>query len=172
MKYSFLLFLLLASCSTPLPKPTGQVTWAPGITEQKQERTEWCWAAASRMLLSQKTKDLPKQCEMASKTFGVNCCKENSIKCNQPYYVQDYLKVGYQLPSFDKAVSYIKQGKAVAISRANGDNNTAHYLIAYGTYVENGKTYIISYDPYTGKQAYMDSSYVLGNLKWYHMIVL
>jgi hypothetical protein len=159
----------------------GSLVWVPNLKEQKQERSQWCWAASGRLIVSAKIEKLPSQCEIVSKVKKLDCCKNNSVKCNQPAFV-DEAAIAYGIkakvdlsPTFKEVVDQVKSGKAVGIAhswRSGTAENSGHEVVAIGTYKVNGKEYIAVYDPLIGATKAMDSSYVVGNLAWHQLISL
>lgn len=177
MKYIFT--LLLTACATNIPKPTGEHEQyvVKGLTSQAQEQKLWCAAAVTRMMLS-KHGLTPKQCELASKYHGEDCCNKLSVKCTKEVAVEDILPhYGIEPvvsgPSFDLAWENVKRGHPVAIYHYQGAGtsySTGHSVVAYWAYIANGKKYLVVYDPITDSKKFWDKSYETGNLAWYRMI--
>jgi hypothetical protein len=166
------------------------------LSAQKQENTQWCWAAVARMMMSSKTSNLPSQCEIVSQTFDTDCCTKESVKCNQPYYPERALtKFGYKF-NIGKAKIYpdrhwservdnkgwylsvieqIKNGTPVGIGRYNNAGSmdgSAHIVLAYGTFQKKGKDYLMIFDPWEGITKVWDESYVTGFMAWTGTITL
>jgi len=176
MKHIILL-LTLAACSTiPAPKATDSQWIVPGLTEQKQETDQWCAIAAARML----TKSTIRQCEVASKTFGDDCCTKLTVKCVQPNHIEMVLRAMGEKPvvhavTFDAVFKLIQAGKPVGIAHYNRQGAagaTAHAVVAFWAYESAGKKYIRVYDPWTGTVKNWDASYVTGNLAWTRVVSL
>ena len=170
MKYLFL--LLLTACSN-MPRATDADPQHAvlGLVGQKQEQSLWCAAASARMLMSQKTKNLPSQCQIVSRVTGKPCV-------NQTIDAKDALTMfGYkvtELPiTFFSATHSINSDKPVIIyrfNRAGTTDGSAHAIVAYATFQHGGKDYLITYDPFTDRWETIDESYVKGNLAWFKLI--
>lgn len=172
-----LALILLAACSTPMPKPEAtDKQWRTGdLVAEAQPNQTWCAIASSRMLMSSKVKNLPSQCEIASKLQGESCCDRSSLKCERAVFTYDVLTAyGYkvsrdQSPSFSEVVESIKVGVPVAIHhywRQGTADAAAHAVVAYWAFEKNGKTYLGIYDPLTDSTKIWDDSYVVGNMAW------
>lgn len=174
MKYLFLM-LLLVSCTNKMPKieTTDPQHFVLGLTEEKQKNNQWCAAAAARMMMSLKTKELPSQCDIVRKVIGKDCF-------NTPITTEAALAAyGYKasrlVPSFDLVVSEIKQDRPVTIyhlSAAGTSGESGHAVVAYGTFNKLGRDYILIYDPYYGRVETWDSTYTTGNLQWFAIVVM
>ena len=172
MKYLFLLFL--TACSN-MPKATDADPQHAvlGLVAEKQKNTQWCAAAAARMMMSLKTKNLPSQCEIVEKTLKRSCINTN-------VYTEDALRAyGYNAkrvaPNFDLVVSEIKADRPVTIyhkTSAGTASEGGHAVVAYGTFNQKGRDYIVVYDPFYGRVETWDSSYLKGNLEWYGLVVM
>lgn len=152
----------------PKPSPTDPQSAVQGLVGEKQKNSQWCAAAAARMMMSLKTKSLPSQCDIVSKTLGRSCI-------NTPIETDKALRAfGFSAvrlaPSFDLVVREIKQGKPVTIYHYQGSTSSGHAVVAYGTFFK-GRDYILVYDPYYGRVMTWDSSYTKGNLEWYGVVV-
>ena len=194
-------FLLLSTSDSQarrIPKfsPNDPHVIIENLSAQKQEKTQWCWAAISRMLMSSATTNLPDQCEIVSKTLGLNCCLEDSIQCNQPFYPTKALEafgIKYVIGQamyyperhwsgrvdnkgwYNSVVQNIKLRKPVAITRFNRagtQDSTAHIVLAYGTYSKNNKDYLIIFDPWKGTSLFWDETYVTGFMAWTSTLTL
>jgi len=207
MKKIFFLILLLstaaqASLIERLTRRTAKFdpkyphTIIENLSTQKQENTQWCWAAGARMMMSSKTSNLPSQCEIVSQTFGTDCCTKESVKCSQPYYPEKALaKFGYKFKIgkakfypdrhwservdnkgwYVSVIEQIKHGIPVGIVRYNNAgtmDNSAHIVLAYGTFNKKGKDYLLIFDPWEGITKVWDESYVTGFLAWRATITL
>jgi len=164
----------------PSPTPNDPHWVVQNLQGQKQETKVWCWAAASRMLMSKVVKDLPKQCEIVGRELGIDCCKSISLKCLVTGDVSEALrKYGYNAveaqPDFYKAVDSIKKGNPVAIGHFNRQGSmdfTAHVVVAYAAYFKDNDYYLQLFDPYTGNILHWSKDYVKGNLQWINMTTL
>ncbi len=141
-----------------------------GLTGEKQERRNWCALAATQMLMSQYGVKVS-QCEIASNVVKEDCCARNSIRCEQPQRVEWIApQFGFSSRalaiSFPSVVSRIKAGKPVVIYHYQG-SDSGHAVVAYWTYVRDGRDYIVVFDPWTGGKRFWSSDYVEGNLAWY-----
>jgi hypothetical protein len=197
MKSKIILAALLLTTVTssfarkiPQPGPNDPISKIEGLSVQKQEKNQWCWATVSRILISNKTSNLPSQCEIVSTVFEKDCCNENSVECNQPYYPEKALeKLGYKTKStvadvnpdaqwsrrvdndgwYQKVVNSIKAGTPVAISRYNragSQDNSAHVVVAYATYNVKNQDYLIIFDSWDGHSKFWDKTYVTGFQAW------
>lgn len=157
----------------PKPGPNDKQYIVQGLVAEKQKSSNWCAAAAARVMMSFKIKNLPSQCEIISKVIGKDCF-------NTPIFTEEALRAyGFKAqriaPSFSRVVSEIKQGRPVTIYHAQGagtETASGHAVVAYGTYSTSGRDYIIIYDPYYGRVQTWNSDYVVGNLQWYGMVVM
>ena len=171
MKYLFL--LLLTACSN-MPKATDADPQHAvlGLVAEKQKNNQWCAAAAARMMMSAKTKSLPSQCEIIEKTLKRSCI-------NTPINTEEALRAyGYSArrvsPNFNLVVSEIKSNRPVTIyhkSSAGTSSESGHAVVAYGTFNQKGRDYIVVYDPFYGRVETWDSSYLVGNLSWYAQVM-
>jgi hypothetical protein len=189
-----LLYNFLAESRTfalvPPPGPNDSVTFVQGLSAQKQERNQWCWAATSRMLLSAIIPNLQSQCEIVSNVLGHDCCTYSSLSCNRPYNLEIALnKLGHAVTKgypkedptqhwtnridykgwYQGVVTAIKEGSPVAIARLNASGTTdasSHVVVAFGTYRKANQDYLIIYDSIDGKKKFWDRSYVVGNQAW------
>jgi hypothetical protein len=208
VKQLFFLIIILATTTAQ----AGIIEWLTGrttkfdpkyphtiienLSAQKQENSNWCWAAVTRMMMSSKTSNLPSQCEIVSQTFGIDCCSNNFFKCNRPYYPAMALtKFGYKFKVgkakfyperhwseridnqgwYESVIEQIKNGNSVGITRYNyagSTDNSTHIVLAYGTFNKNGKDYLLIFDPWEGTTKTWDESYVTGNLAWTDTITL
>jgi len=164
----------------PSPTPNDPHWVVQNLQGQKQETKVWCWAAASRILMSAVVKDLPKQCEIVGRELGIDCCKSISLKCLVTADVSEALKKnGYNAvkaqPDFYKAVDSIKKGHPVAITHYYNQGTSysnAHVDVAYAAYFKDNDYYLQLFDPYTGNILYWSKDYVKGNLQWINMTTL
>lgn len=174
----------------PRPGPNDPITIIRGLSAEKQNKSLWCWAAVSKMLISSKDSNPPSQCEIVSNVFGTNCCLYSSISCNQPFNVTKALmKLGQpvkeQYPKvnpnqhwsnrvdysgwYQGVVASIEKGIPIAIIRMNAAgtaDGSSHVVVAYATYRIKNIDYIIVFDPWDGKSKFWDKSYVTGNQAW------
>jgi hypothetical protein len=192
--FLILLFNFLALndsfASVPPPGPNDPVTYVQGLSAQKQERNQWCWAATTRMLLSAKLPNLQSQCEIVSNVFGLDCCTYSSLSCNRPYNLETAInKLGHAVikgypkedPTqhwtnridykgwYQSVVTAIKEGSPVAIAKLNASGTTdasSHVVVAFGTYRKGSQDYLIIYDSIDGKKKFWDRRYVVGNQAW------
>jgi len=168
-----ILALLLISCSSmPKPDTESPAIYVKGLQEEKQKQNQWCAAAAARMMMSLKTKNLPSQCDIVRKATGRDCFN-NPITTESAMRAYGY-SVQKVLPSFDLVVSEIKQNRPVTIyhlSAAGTAGQSGHAVVAYGTFNKESKDYILVYDPYYDRVMTWDVSYTKGNLEWYALVV-
>ncbi len=170
----------------PPPGPNDPVIYVQGLSSQKQERNQWCWAATTRMLLSTKFPNLQSQCEIVLNVFGLDCCTYSSLSCNRPHNLETAInKLGHAVTKEDptqhwtnridykgwyqSVVTAIKEGLPVAIARQNFSgttDNSSHVVVAYGTYKKGGQDYLIIYDSLDGKKKFWDRNYVTRNQSW------
>jgi hypothetical protein len=124
----------------------------------EQEKSEWCWAACARMVLSMFEEDVP-QCDVASFLRETNCCSlANEDICNQGCNRQDILDIynnfGVTATFLDDTVSFSKVRKEI---RDRGqpveaciewDEGGAHVVIVFGCSLEGSVRYVKVHDPY------------------------
>jgi hypothetical protein len=160
----------------PPPAQGDPIWFVEGLTAQKQEKKFWCVAASGRMLMSKTMSgNLPRQCEIAARVHGEDCCRKNSIRCEQALDpVKTANAFGFKTyrrePNFEETVSLVRAGKPVMINHFNAQGTadySGHAVVAYGAYRKNNRNYVIIYDPYTNSKKYWSSDYLVGNLKWY-----
>ena len=161
------------SCSNmPKPDASSPAKYVMGLVEEKQKNDQWCAAAAARMMMSLKTKDLPSQCDIVKKATGKDCFN-SAITTEGAMRAYGY-SVQRVLPNYDLVVSEIKNNKPVTIyhlSSAGTASQSGHAVVAYGTFNKDSKDYILVYDPYYGRVMTWDSSYTKGNLEWYSLVI-
>lgn len=56
--------------------PVGTRRDIPGFQIAQQERTQWCWAAVAQALLAHYGAGAPRQCEVAGRFYGTDCCND------------------------------------------------------------------------------------------------
>lgn len=178
MKLIILLFLfpnisLAMGKKLPGPSPTDNVYVVEGLQEEKQKQNQWCAAAAARLMMSSRTRNLPSQCDIVRKTTGKDCF-------NRPITTEAALRAyGYSArrlaPDFNYVVKSIKRGEPVTIYHLSGagtEGQGGHAVVAYAAYNHAGRDYIQVYDPYYGRVMIWNSDYVTGNLQWYSIVIL
>lgn len=161
----------------PNPEPSDEQYVIKGLSAKKQETKYWCTISSAQMMLSQ-FKKYPSQCELASAYHRQDCCNKMSVACSREATIEGALPAfGYRAltssPSFDKVWNLIKQGRTVAIyhyNRQGSEDYTGHSVVAYWAYKNNGKKYIVVYDPLSDSKKYWNDTYVTGNLAWYRLV--
>lgn len=101
-KVKYFLVLALIGCAARLPVPavTDSQHVVKDLVGQRQEKTQWCAAAAARMMMSYKTKELPSQCDIVSRTTG-HCD-------NQPILTEEALRLyGYSVSKRMPSYGYV-----------------------------------------------------------------
>lgn len=124
-----------------------------------QERTMWCWAACAQMVLAQMgVSPIPKQCEVAAKGFGEDCCAAPD-PCNRPYPMHQ-IETLYQMlgvssrgihgPIQESALmEEVFQGRPVQIGYMYQNQVVGHVVVVIGeqTRRRNGQKYLRLADP-------------------------
>jgi hypothetical protein len=147
---------------------------------QKQQRTNWCWAAVSTSVAVYFGSKGWTQCKLASLELELKCCKKNCTeKCNQPRALQPPLKrVGYfheqieEASSFTQIQAEIHAGRPLCC-RVLGSKPIGHFVaIAGWSIAPEGTQYVEVRDPMYGPVAktYDEfcSAYLEPGSRWTH----
>jgi Papain-like cysteine protease AvrRpt2 len=111
----------------------------------KQGQTNWCWAACCEMVFKYSQVNNVQQCDMATFTFGGNCCQTpSSAGCNQGQFPPPiYANWGFLCDETDAALSQddvkaeLNAQRPVEVYYAWDGGGGAHVALIRG-YYDNG----------------------------------
>jgi len=128
------------------------------IPHVEQQKTEWCWVACTKMVLTVFEQDVD-QCKIASILFPSDgCCQSlnDETTCNGGCDKEDILKVynkfGVTATFIDDTVSFptirrrIRDQKTPVQVCINWDEGGAHVLVIFGWRVSGSKRYLRIHD--------------------------
>jgi hypothetical protein len=130
----------------------------------KQEQTYWCWSACAQMVLERlEMRPVPRQCEIAHKRLGTDCCTTPAA-CNQPCSMSEvaglYERLGVVCSGVEQPLSEeglleeLFADRPVQIGYTYSDYPVGHVVVALGETnhpKRGGLKYILLADPAIGK---------------------
>jgi hypothetical protein len=145
---------------SPLPQPQSHGRSHPGrqlgSSVEKQERSNWCWAAVTASVHEAYSGQKLRQCEVAATTFTPHraCC--DGAPCNEPQSTADALKaLGHEVNQvaalpFEQVRGLIGVdgivGKPVACA-LQGTQGVGHAVTVYGWDISNDVDRVYVNDP-------------------------
>jgi hypothetical protein len=124
---------------------------------EKQEESEWCWAAVSASIDHHfDSSSTSTQCEIASEVINAPDCCTHKSQYNEPEQLQDALNVVHRLRkvtgrlAFDQLQAEIDAGRPVGVMILwDGGDGAAHFVVVSGYCVlASGVRTIDVADPY------------------------
>jgi hypothetical protein len=115
---------------------------------QKQEQTEWCWAAVSASIRGfYSPGGALRQCEVVNQMLLRQDCCDNPSSCNTQFNLKLTLEELRHLqqndpgqPDFGRVVTEIDTGQPLAVKiRWDGGGN--HFVVVYG-FTDDGKVHV------------------------------
>ena len=153
--------IVIASSAAPSSSPlvTHQEL---NITRSHQQKSEWCWAACTRMVLKSFNKNVS-QCEAATFLFEEACCPEspaNDAKCNLGCKEGDIKKVyrnfDVDATFLDRTVRFStiqreiqERGRPVEAC-IEWEEDGAHVIVIYGWRVDGSSKFVRIHDSLFG----------------------
>lgn len=149
---------------------------------QRQEQTQWCWAATSSSVSAYfDGASLWSQCKVANSTLGrSDCCGAGaSRQCNVPYYLDraltttgNYDRIAHGAETFSSLQGVINSDRPLCIRIQWGGNGGGHFLCIIGWKVaDDGTKYYIVSDPIYERseitERTLDGTYQ-GSGRWSH----
>lgn len=141
----------------------GQVPTRRRVTGsyERQEKSNWCWAACYQMVLSNRGIAMPGQCALAGEVFRLQgCCFQPNRwdgPCNITIPVMGFspafLRRGIQSRFYPSAISFqalvgeLQQDRMVLIGIKSRDNSWGHAMLIVGWDTNSEGDFLIVYDP-------------------------
>lgn len=132
------------------------------ITRSHQQKSEWCWAACTRMVLKSFQRDV-RQCEVASFLLEEVCCPEGeendencNLSCQQDDIVNIYEHFDVKATFLDRTVRFNtirreiqERGRPVQVC-VDWDEGGAHVIVIYGWRVSDDSRFLRIHDSLFG----------------------
>lgn len=150
------------------PSTAGAAEKVLSLTVYKQEESNWCWAAASKMIIKYQTGKVVTQCNIVKNGKAASVCKNVAgTKANVRRALDRYgVNAGTEVPTeWARNVSEIKAGRPV-YGTIRWREGGGHALVIRGWY-DTGYSYGVSYaDPWTGTTTSKEWGQYLSNSRW------
>ncbi|HWS34715.1 MAG TPA: papain-like cysteine protease family protein [Actinoplanes sp.] len=148
--------------------PAQGVEKTLGITKYKQEKTNWCWAAATKTIVKYQTGTVIAQCSIVKRGRAVSTCNNVSGSKTQVRRALNYYGVNpgtEETLTWDRAKSEIIASRPI-YSSIRWRSGGGHAHVIHG-YYNTGYSWGVSYlDPYTGKTVSKEWGSYLSNSEW------